>query len=232
MSPHDGRRQQPAKTGTGEGPGRRTGRDLCQPFHGHAAAPRHRRAGWLTRRIGNPPFSGAESGFAAITEPLLDDDYFLMTTDWEQHQPHRYASGLSSNVPRQHEVPVIGNRSLSRVALTEAGAPTTDADQVADTLVDTRRAGRAAAGFEWCATRVLRSCRAQCLGCAPTTLGRLARSAPGRHTSWPESTHPAGGAPSGLPKPYCRDAGPVAGGADGRCGRSSSEWKRVTGGKQ
>jgi len=60
-----------------------------------------------------------------------------MTTDWEQHQPHRCASGLSSNVPRQHEVPVIGDRSLTRIALTEAGVPTADADQVVDALVDT-----------------------------------------------------------------------------------------------
>ena len=41
---------------------------------------------------------------------------------------------------------MIGNRSLTRIALTEVGVPTTDADQVADTLVDARRAGRAAPG--------------------------------------------------------------------------------------
>jgi len=34
------------------------------------------RTGLLTRRIGNPSLSGVECGFPAITEPLLDDDYF------------------------------------------------------------------------------------------------------------------------------------------------------------
>jgi len=33
-------------------------------------------------------------------------------------------------------------------------------------------------------------------------------------------------------QPYCRDAGPVAGGADGRSGRGFNERKRVTGGKR
>ena len=50
--------------------------DLSHPFHGIAAAPQRPRASWLTRWKGNPSFSGAESGFAAITEPLLDHDYF------------------------------------------------------------------------------------------------------------------------------------------------------------
>jgi Taurine catabolism dioxygenase TauD, TfdA family len=33
-----------------------------------------------------------ESGFAAITQPLLDRDYFLMTTYWEEPQPIWHAS--------------------------------------------------------------------------------------------------------------------------------------------
>jgi hypothetical protein len=42
-----------------------------------------------------------ESGFPAITEPLLDHDYFLMTTYWEEQQRISYTSVPAS--PAAHE---------------------------------------------------------------------------------------------------------------------------------
>jgi ureidoglycolate dehydrogenase (NAD+) len=51
---------------------------------------------------------------------------------------------MTSYWPRQQKVPVIGEheaRSLTRIALTEAGVPSADADKVADALVDTSLRG-------------------------------------------------------------------------------------------
>jgi LDH2 family malate/lactate/ureidoglycolate dehydrogenase len=51
---------------------------------------------------------------------------------------------MTSYWPRQQEVPVIGEleaRSLTRIALTDAGVPAEDANQVADALVDTSLRG-------------------------------------------------------------------------------------------
>ena len=51
---------------------------------------------------------------------------------------------MTSYFPRQQEVPVIGEhaaRSLTRIALTEAGVPAPDAEKVADALVDTSLRG-------------------------------------------------------------------------------------------
>ena len=51
---------------------------------------------------------------------------------------------MTSNLPRQQAVPVIGEqeaRSLSRIALTQAGVPAADAEKVADALVDTSLRG-------------------------------------------------------------------------------------------
>jgi hypothetical protein len=44
--------------------------------------------GLLTSRIGNTSLPRLESGFPAITEPLLDHDYYLMATYWEEPQPN------------------------------------------------------------------------------------------------------------------------------------------------
>jgi ureidoglycolate dehydrogenase (NAD+) len=69
-----------------------------------------------------------ESGFPTITDPLTYRDYSFMT----------------SYLPLQQEVPVVGEheaRSLSRVALTQAGLPAADAEMVADALVDTSLRG-------------------------------------------------------------------------------------------
>ena len=51
--------------------------------------------GLLTWRIGNPSHSGMESGFPAITEPLLDCDHFFMTTNREAPKPLCHASRLA-----------------------------------------------------------------------------------------------------------------------------------------
>ena len=53
-------------------------------------------SGLLTTGIGNPYPSGAESGFPAITEPLLDHDYFPMTTRSDEKQRIGYASRLAA----------------------------------------------------------------------------------------------------------------------------------------
>jgi ureidoglycolate dehydrogenase (NAD+) len=51
---------------------------------------------------------------------------------------------MTSYLPRQQAVPLIGEqeaRSLSRIALTQAGVPAADAEKVADALVDTSLRG-------------------------------------------------------------------------------------------
>ena len=58
-----------------------------------------------------------DPGFPTITEPALDREHFCMT----------------SYLPRQQAVPSIGEhqaRSLSRMALTQAGVPAADAEKV------------------------------------------------------------------------------------------------------
>ena len=57
----------------------------------------------------------------------------FMTSYWEEQQPNWYAS---SPVIGEHEA-----RSLTRIALTQAGVLAADAQKVADALVDTSLRG-------------------------------------------------------------------------------------------
>jgi hypothetical protein len=85
--------------------------------HHHRAAATAERTLALTGRIGNPSHSGVESGFATITETVLDKDYFLMATYTKDQQ------AIQSVRDSQENPKLVSDTSLEAEAkLVDSGA--------------------------------------------------------------------------------------------------------------